>query len=138
MLVDITEHELEYMVGKCIEEGIVSGCVDHTSGVVYSGMKIPVPKLTPGQTPNSVVDASAPTDSAFASSLFDPTISFKKTVDQYHDRITYCHQIHNAAVQAMKYKVEKNPLKEMEEAREQERELFKDIEEGELDDEMDF
>ena len=138
MLVDVTEHELEYMVGKCIEEGIVTGCVDHTNGAVYSGMKMPVPKIEPGQSPNHAMQSNAQVSSAFASSLFDPTISFKKTVTQYHDRITYCHQIHNGAVQAMKYKVETQPLKDLELAREQERELIKEIEEGDLDDDMDF
>eukprot|EP00835_Amoeboradix_gromovi_P001882 NODE_96_length_21330_cov_0.419858.p3 type:complete len:515 gc:universal NODE_96_length_21330_cov_0.419858:19023-17479(-) len=131
MLVDVTEHELEYMVGKCIEEGIVNGSVDHTNGTVYSGMKMPVPILEPGQAPN-------PKNSSASSSLFDPTISFEKTVNQYHDRITYCHQIHNAAVQAMRYKVEDQPLKDMEQAREKERELINEIEQGDLDDEMDF
>ena len=134
MVVDVSEHELEYMVGKCIEEGIVTGCVDHTHGVVYSGMKIAVPDLEPGQPRGLQSDAQ--TSSAFSSSLFDPTISFQKTVDQYHDRIHYCHQIHNAAVQAMRYKEEEKSLKEMEEAREQERELFQEIEDGDLDDDM--
>lgn len=136
MLVDVSEHELEYMVGKCIEEGIVTGKVDHTNGAVYSGMKMSIPDLEPGQSPNH--SSSNVANNASASPLFDPTISFKKTVDQYHDRISYCHSIHNAAVQAMRYKEDKQPLKDMEHAREQERELIKEIEEGEMDDEMDF
>ena len=93
------------MVGKCIEEGIVDGHIDHAQGIVYS------------------------------KTHFD--IGFSKTMEQYHTRMLYCNEIHDAAVKAMKYK-SKFDMKKMEEAMEQERELVNEIEDGDLDDEMEY
>ncbi|CCL99614.1 uncharacterized protein FIBRA_01632 [Fibroporia radiculosa] len=99
-----SEEDAEYIVGKAIRDGVIEGRIVHEKGWMECG----------GQK-----------------SGYGPEVS-----DVFTRRITYCLELHNESVKAMRYPLNahRKELAAAEGARERERELAKEIQEGDLDD----
>ncbi|TFK80395.1 diphenol oxidase-A2 [Polyporus arcularius HHB13444] len=101
-----SEEDAEYIVGKAIRDGVIEGRIVHEKGWMECG----------GQK-----------------SGYGPEVS-----DVFSRRITYCLELHNQSVKAMRYPLNahRKELAAAEGAREREKELAKEIQEGgDLDDE---
>ncbi|RPD77103.1 hypothetical protein L226DRAFT_533105 [Lentinus tigrinus ALCF2SS1-7] len=100
-----SEEDAEYIVGKAIRDGVIEGRIVHEKGWMECG----------GQK-----------------SGYGPEVS-----DVFSRRISYCLELHNQSVKAMRYPLNahRKELAAAEGAREREKELAKEIQEGDLDDE---
>ncbi|TBU25626.1 diphenol oxidase-A2 [Dichomitus squalens] len=101
-----SEEDAEYIVGKAIRDGVIEGRIVHEKGWMECG----------GQK-----------------SGYGPEVS-----DVFSRRIAYCLELHNQSVKAMRYPLNahRKELAAAEGAREREKELAKEIQEGgDLDDE---
>lgn len=103
-----SEESAEYIVAKAIRDGVIEATIDSERGFMQS---------------KEVLDV----------------YSTNEPQQTFHDRIAFCIGLHNDSVKAMRYPMNSNriDLKNADEARERERELVKEIEEGELDDDDD-
>ncbi|KAF8524401.1 diphenol oxidase-A2 [Hysterangium stoloniferum] len=104
-----SEEDAEYIVGKAIRDGVIEGRVVHERGWMECGSG------TKGAYGVEVSDA-------------------------FNRRIGFCLQLHNESVKAMRYPLNahRKELAAAEGAREREKELAKEIQEGELDDDEDM
>ncbi|KZT03828.1 diphenol oxidase-A2 [Laetiporus sulphureus 93-53] len=95
-----SEEDAEYIVGKAIRDGVIEGRIVHEKGWMECG----------GQK-----------------SGYGPEVS-----DVFARRITYCLELHNQSVKAMRYPLNahRKELAAAEGAREREKELAKEIQEG--------
>ncbi|THH08392.1 hypothetical protein EW146_g9007 [Bondarzewia mesenterica] len=100
-----SEEDAEYIVGKAIRDGVIEGRIVHERGWMECG----------GQK-----------------SAYGPEIS-----EMFSRRIGYCLDLHNQSVKAMRYPLNahRKELAAAEGAREREKELAKEIQEGDLDEE---
>ncbi|KAF9445730.1 diphenol oxidase-A2 [Macrolepiota fuliginosa MF-IS2] len=100
-----SEEDAEYIVGKAIRDGVIEGRIVHESGWMECA----------GQKRG-----------------YGPEVS-----DVFGRRIAFCLDLHNQSVKAMRYPLNahRKELAAAEGAREREKELAKEIQEGELDDE---
>ncbi|TFK73475.1 diphenol oxidase-A2 [Pluteus cervinus] len=100
-----SEEDAEYIVGKAIRDGVIEGKIVHEKGWMECG----------GQKGG-----------------YGPEVG-----EVFARRIGYCLDLHNQSVKAMRYPVNahRKELAAAEGAREREKELAKEIQEGDLDDE---
>jgi 26S proteasome regulatory subunit N3 len=100
-----SEESAEYMVAKAIRDGVIEASLDHERGFMKS---------------KDVGDVYA---------TGEPS-------DAFHERIQACLALHDESVKAMRFPMNQHrlELKNAQEARERERELAKEIVEGEMDD----
>jgi len=98
-----SEEDAEYIVGKAIRDGVIEGRIVHEKGWMECG----------GQK-----------------STYGPEVG-----EMLSKRIGYCLELHNESVKAMRYPMNahRKELADAEDAREREKELVKEIAEGELD-----
>ncbi|KAJ7584924.1 PCI domain-containing protein [Mycena floridula] len=101
-----SEEDAEYIVGKAIRDGVIDGNLVHEKGWMECG------GLKSGYGPD--------------------------VADMLGKRIGYCLELHNESVKAMRYPLNahRRELAAAEGAREREKELAKEIEEGDLDEDM--
>jgi len=99
-----SEESAEYIVGKAIRDGVIEATIDHERGFMESKQ---------------------------AGDIY----ATKEPTEAFHDRIKACLSIHDECVMSMRYPMNKHrqELKNAQEARERERELAKEIQEGDLD-----
>ncbi|KAG2154290.1 PCI domain-containing protein [Suillus bovinus] len=99
-----SEEDAEYIVGKAIRDGVIEGRIVHEKGWMECG---------------SQKDGYGPEAS-----------------DVFGRRIGYCLDLHNESVKAMRYPLNahRKELAAAQDAREREKELAKEIQEGDLDD----
>lgn len=105
-----SEESAEYIVGKAIRDGVIDASIDHENGYMQS---------------KEVLDVYSTTEPQ----------------DAFHDRTNFCIQLHNDSVKSMRYTISDNrvDLKSAEEAREREKELVSEIQDGtDIDDDDDF
>ncbi|KAL2045747.1 hypothetical protein N7G274_002178 [Stereocaulon virgatum] len=100
-----SEQSAEYIVAKAIRDGVIEASIDHEHGYMRS---------------KDVSDIYAT----------------REPGEAFHDRIRACLGLHDESVKAMRYPMNQHrlELKNAQEARERERELAKEIVEGEMDD----
>ncbi|KAL2058480.1 hypothetical protein ABVK25_001208 [Lepraria finkii] len=100
-----SEQSAEYIVAKAIRDGVIEASIDHEHGYMRS---------------KDVGDIYAT----------------REPGEAFHDRIRACLGLHDESVKAMRYPMNQHrlELKNAQEARERERELAKEIVEGEMDD----
>ncbi|KAJ7126110.1 diphenol oxidase-A2 [Mycena epipterygia] len=100
-----SEEDAEYIVGKAIRDGVMDGTIVHEKGWMECG----------GQKGG-----------------YGPEVG-----EVFSRRIGYCLELHNQSVKAMRYPLNahRKELAAAEGAREREKELAKEIQEGDLDDE---
>ncbi|KAF8190302.1 PCI domain-containing protein [Mycena galopus ATCC 62051] len=100
-----SEEDAEYIVGKAIRDGVIDGRIVHEKGWMECG----------GQKGG-----------------YGPEVG-----EVFERRIGYCLELHNQSVKAMRYPLNahRKELAAAEGAREREKELAKEIQEGDLDDE---
>ncbi|KAK7899741.1 26S proteasome non-ATPase regulatory subunit [Exophiala xenobiotica] len=100
-----SEESAEYIVAKAIRDGVIEATLDHERGYMKS---------------KEVGDIYATSEPG----------------DAFHERIQACLALHDESVKAMRFPMNQHrlELKNAQEARERERELAKEIVEGELDD----
>ncbi|KAI0044948.1 diphenol oxidase-A2 [Auriscalpium vulgare] len=99
-----SEEDAEYIVGKAIRDGVIEGRIVHEKGWMECG----------GQKTGD-----------------GPEVG-----EMFARRIGYCLELHNESVKAMRYPLNahRKELADAEGAREREKELAKEIQEGDLDD----
>ncbi|KAK9453945.1 proteasome regulatory subunit C-terminal-domain-containing protein [Dipodascopsis uninucleata] len=105
-----SEESAEYIVAKAIRDGVIEATINHEKGYMQS---------------KEILDIY---------STQEPNIAF-------HERIKFCIGLHNESVKAMRYPMNQHrvELKNVEEAREREKELASEIQEGDIeDDDADF
>ncbi|KAK6352684.1 26S proteasome non-ATPase regulatory subunit [Orbilia blumenaviensis] len=100
-----SEESAEYIVAKAIRDGVIEANLNNERGYMQS---------------KELTDIYAT----------------KEPQDQFHDRIKFCMQLHNECVTAMRFPMNQHrlELKNAQEARERERELVKEIQSGDRDD----
>ncbi|KAL0959967.1 hypothetical protein HGRIS_011630 [Hohenbuehelia grisea] len=100
-----SEEDAEYIVGKAIRDGVIEGRIVHEKGWMECGSQ---------------------------KGAYGPEVS-----EVFSRRIGYCLELHNQSVKAMRYPLNahRKELAAAEGARERERELAKEIQDGDLDDE---
>ncbi|KAH0845575.1 hypothetical protein AYO21_05504 [Fonsecaea monophora] len=100
-----SEESAEYIVAKAIRDGVIEASLDHERGYMKS---------------KEVGDVYAT----------------REPGDAFHERIQACLALHDESVKAMRFPMNQHrlELKNAQEARERERELAKEIVEGEMDD----
>ncbi|KAK3173385.1 hypothetical protein OEA41_006714 [Lepraria neglecta] len=100
-----SEQSAEYIVAKAIRDGVIEASIDHEHGYMRS---------------KDVGDIYAT----------------REPGEAFHDRIRACLGLHDESVKAMRYPMNQHrlELKNAQEARERERELAKEIVEGDMDD----
>ncbi|KAI9726843.1 MAG: 26S proteasome non-ATPase regulatory subunit [Cirrosporium novae-zelandiae] len=100
-----SEESAEYIVAKAIRDGVIEAVLDHEKGFMKS---------------KDVGDVYAT----------------REPGEAFHDRIRACLDLHDESVRAMRFPMNQHrlELKNAQEARERERELAKEIVEGEMDD----
>jgi len=100
-----SEEDAEYIVGKAIRDGVIEGRIVHEKGWMESGAQ---------------------------KGGYGPEVS-----EIFGRRIAFCLDLHNQSVKAMRYPLNahRKELAAAEGAREREKELVKEIQDGELDDE---
>jgi len=100
-----SEEGAEYIVAKAIRDGVIEAVLDHEKGFMQS---------------KEILDVYAT----------------QEPQEVLHSRITFCMSLHNDSVKAMRFPMNQHrlELKNAQEARERERELAKEIQEGEMDD----
>ncbi|KAK2464555.1 hypothetical protein APHAL10511_003413 [Amanita phalloides] len=98
-----SEEDAEYIVGKAIRDGVIEGRIVHEKGWMECGTQ---------------------------KSGYGPEVS-----EMFARRITFCLDLHNQSIKAMRYPLNahRKELAAAEGAREREKELAKEIQEGELD-----
>ncbi|KAL3472671.1 isoprenoid synthase domain-containing protein [Aspergillus californicus] len=101
-----SEESAEYIVAKAIRDGVIEATLDHERGFMKS---------------KEVGDIYAT----------------REPGEVFHERITACLGLHDESVKAMRFPMNQHrlELKSAQEARERERELAKEIQEGDIDDE---
>ncbi|KAJ6032288.1 26S proteasome regulatory subunit rpn3 [Penicillium herquei] len=101
-----SEESAEYIVAKAIRDGVIEASLDHEHGFMKS---------------KEVGDIYAT----------------REPGEAFHDRIRACLALHDESVKAMRFPMNQHrlELKSAQEARERERELAKEIQEGDMDDE---
>ncbi|KAK7039514.1 PCI domain-containing protein [Favolaschia claudopus] len=104
-----SEEDAEYIVGKAVRDGVIDGKVVHDKGWVEC----------------------AGAGAGGAGRGYGPEVG-----DVFQRRIGYCLELHNQSVKAMRYPLNahRKELAAAEGAREREKELAKEIQEGDLDD----
>lgn len=100
-----SEESAEYIVAKAIRDGVIEATLDHEKGYMQS---------------KEILDVYAT----------------QEPQEVFHSRIEFCMSLHNDSVKAMRFPMNQHrlELKNAQEARERERELAKEIQEGEMDD----
>ncbi|KKY15032.1 putative 26s proteasome non-atpase regulatory subunit 3 [Phaeomoniella chlamydospora] len=100
-----SEESAEYIVAKAIRDGVIEATIDHERGFMKS---------------KEVGDV----------------YTTREPGEAFHDRIRACLTLHDESVKAMRFPMNQHrlELKNAQEARERERELAKEIQEGEMDD----
>jgi len=100
-----SEESAEYIVAKAIRDGVIEASLDHEKGFMKS---------------KDVGDVYAT----------------REPGDAFHERIQACLALHDESVKAMRFPMNQHrlELKNAQEARERERELAKEIVDGEMDD----
>ncbi|RPA79337.1 hypothetical protein BJ508DRAFT_227462 [Ascobolus immersus RN42] len=100
-----SEQSAEYIVAKAIRDGVIEATLNHEKGYMQS---------------KELLDIYA---------TQEPT-------EQFHARISACMDMHNECIKAMRFPMNQHrlELKNAQEARDRERELAKEIQEGDLDD----
>ncbi|KAF3206169.1 26S proteasome non-ATPase regulatory subunit [Orbilia oligospora] len=100
-----SEESAEYIVAKAIRDGVIEAGLNNEKGYMQS---------------KELTDVYAT----------------KEPQDQFHERIKFCMQLHNECVTAMRFPMNQHrlELKNAQEARERERELVKEIQSGDRDD----
>ncbi|RJE23194.1 hypothetical protein PHISCL_04447 [Aspergillus sclerotialis] len=101
-----SEESAEYIVAKAIRDGVIEATLDHEKGFMKS---------------KEVGDIYAT----------------REPGEAFHERIRACLGLHDESVKAMRFPMNQHrlELKSAQEARERERELAKEIQEGDMDDE---
>ncbi|GFF37148.1 probable 26S proteasome regulatory subunit rpn3 [Aspergillus udagawae] len=101
-----SEESAEYIVAKAIRDGVIEATLDHEHGYMKS---------------KEVGDIYAT----------------REPGEVFHERIRACLALHDESVKAMRFPMNQHrlELKSAQEARERERELAKEIQEGDIDDE---
>ncbi|KAJ5798141.1 26S proteasome regulatory subunit rpn3 [Penicillium pulvis] len=101
-----SEESAEYIVAKAIRDGVIEATLDHEHGFMKS---------------KEVGDIYAT----------------REPGEAFHERIRACLTLHDESVKAMRFPMNQHrlELKSAQEARERERELAKEIQEGDMDDE---
>lgn len=99
-----SEESAEYIVAKAIRDGVIEASLDHEHGFMESKQ---------------------------AGDIY----ATREPAEAFHERIRACLDIHDECVMAMRYPMNKHrqELKNAQEARERERELAKEIQEGDMD-----
>ncbi|KAF1985749.1 hypothetical protein K402DRAFT_394361 [Aulographum hederae CBS 113979] len=99
-----SEESAEYIVAKAIKDGVIEATIDHEKGYMQT---------------KQAGDVYA---------TGEPAANF-------HDRITACLALHDESVKAMRFPMNQHrlELKNAQEARERERELAKEIQDGDID-----
>ncbi|KDQ13346.1 hypothetical protein BOTBODRAFT_45289 [Botryobasidium botryosum FD-172 SS1] len=107
-----SEEDAEYIVGKAIRDDVIDARVDHAKGWMVSARR------------------GEGVDGVYATA--EPRENFQK-------RIGFCLDLHNQSVKAMRYPLNahRKELASVEAAREREKELAKEIVEGDLEDDDD-
>lgn len=100
-----SEESAEYIVAKAIRDGVIEATINHEKGYMQS---------------KELLDVYAT----------------QEPQEAFHDRIMACMGLHNESVKAMRFPMNQHrlELKNAQEARERERELAKEIQEGDIDD----
>jgi len=103
-----SEEDAEYIVAKAIRDGVIDAILDHEKGFMKSKENVDI------------------------YSTNEPQIAF-------HQRIGFCLNLHNESVKAMRFPLNahRKELASAEALRERERELAKEIVEGEMDEDDD-
>ncbi|RDW86136.1 proteasome regulatory particle lid subunit RPN3 [Aspergillus mulundensis] len=101
-----SEESAEYIVAKAIRDGVIEASLDHERGFMKS---------------KEVGDIYAT----------------REPGEVFHERIRACLSLHDESIKAMRFPMNQHrlELKSAQEARERERELAKEIQEGDIDDE---
>ncbi|KAF8228814.1 hypothetical protein L208DRAFT_1453205 [Tricholoma matsutake] len=99
-----SEEDAEYIVGKAIRDGVIEGRIVHEKGWMECGTQ---------------------------KGAYGPEVS-----EVFSRRIGFCLELHNQSIKAMRYPINahRKELAAAEVAREREKELAKEIQEGDLDD----
>lgn len=99
-----SEQSAEYIVAKAIRDGVIEASINHERGYM---------------------------ETKRASDVY----ATREPAEAFHERIQACLGLHDECVKAMRYPMDKHKmeLKNAQEARERERELAKEIQEGEID-----
>ncbi|KAJ4383172.1 26S proteasome non-ATPase regulatory subunit [Didymella sp. IMI 355093] len=100
-----SEESAEYIVAKAIRDGVIEASIDHEKGFMQTKQ---------------------------AGDIY----ATREPGEAFHDRIRACLTLHDECVKAMRYPMNQHrlELKNAQEARERERELAKEIQEGDMDD----
>lgn len=105
-----SEESAEYIIAKAIRDGVIDATIDHQHGYMQS---------------NEVHDI----------------YSTNQPQETYHDRIKFCINLHNDSVKGMRYVLNSHraDLEDAEKAREREKELANELQEGtDLEDDDDY
>ncbi|CAO2654506.1 Nn.00g112390.m01.CDS01 [Neocucurbitaria sp. VM-36] len=100
-----SEESAEYIVAKAIRDGVIEASIDHEKGFMQTKV---------------------------AGDIY----ATREPGEAFHERIRACLTLHDECVKAMRYPMNQHrlELKNAQEARERERELAKEIQEGDIDD----
>ncbi|KAF1361885.1 26S proteasome non-ATPase-like protein regulatory subunit 3 [Lizonia empirigonia] len=100
-----SEESAEYIVAKAIRDGVIEASIDHEKGFMQTKQ---------------------------AGDIY----ATREPGEAFHDRIRACLTLHDECVKAMRYPMNQHrlELKNAQEARERERELAKEIQDGDIDD----
>ncbi|KAF2711742.1 hypothetical protein K504DRAFT_465481 [Pleomassaria siparia CBS 279.74] len=100
-----SEESAEYIVAKAIRDGVIEASIDHEKGFMQTKQ---------------------------AGDIY----ATREPGEAFHERIQACLALHDECVKAMRYPMNQHrlELKNAQEARERERELAKEIQEGDIDD----
>ncbi|CAG8452911.1 4389_t:CDS:10 [Paraglomus occultum] len=103
-----SEEDAEYIVAKAIRDGVIDATIDHEHGYMKSKENVDI------------------------YSTNEPQVAF-------HQRISFCLNLHNESVKAMRFPLNahRKELASADALRERERELVKEIAEGEMDEDDD-
>ncbi|KAK3070700.1 hypothetical protein LTS18_015035 [Coniosporium uncinatum] len=99
-----SEESAEYIVAKAIRDGVIEATIDHERGYMQTKQ---------------------------AGDVY----ATREPAEAFHERIKACLSLHDECVKAMRYPMNQHrlELKNAQEARERERELAKEIQEGDID-----
>jgi 26S proteasome regulatory subunit N3 len=100
-----SEESAEYIVAKAIRDGVIEATIDHEKGYMQTKQ---------------------------AGDIY----ATREPAEAFHERIKACLSLHDECVRAMRFPMNQHrlELKNAQEARERERELAKEIQEGDMDD----
>ena len=100
-----SEESAEYIVAKAIRDGVIEASIDHEKGFMQTKQ---------------------------AGDVY----ATREPGEAFHERIQACLALHDECVKAMRYPMNQHrlELKNAQEARERERELAKEIQDGDIDD----